>query len=159
MVGGRSATAHGSAGRYQDRRIAASLVRTRLHGDPIAADDRRYGVREPIWRDDRRLSEDVAADRQAGWSAGGHHAPCAAPQLRQSCGRSRVQRAYHLQLARAQDPQHHQQYVHSADAVLLAAADAVASATMKLMTSDQPQPHLRDQQRDGSVVWDDLTSL
>ena len=50
-------------------------------------------------------------------------------------------------------------YVHSADAVLLAAADAVASATMKLMTSDQPQPHLRDQQRDGSVVWDDLTSL
>ena len=39
---------------------------------------------------DRRLSEDVAADRQAGWSAGGHHAPCAAPQLRQSCGRSRA---------------------------------------------------------------------
>ena len=50
-------------------------------------------------------------------------------------------------------------YVHSADAVLLAAADAVANATMKLMTSDQAQPQLRDQQRDGSVVWDEFTSL
>ena len=47
-------------------------------------------------------------------------------------------------------------YVHSADAVLLAAADAVANATMKLMTSDQAQPQLRDQQRDGSVVWDGI---
>ena len=36
-------------------------------------------------------------------------------------------------------------YMHSADAVLLAAADAVANATMKLMASDQPQPQLRDQ--------------
>ena len=34
-------------------------------------------------------------------------------------------------------------YMHSADAVLLAAADAVANATMKLMASDQPQPQLR----------------
>ena len=50
-------------------------------------------------------------------------------------------------------------YMHSADAVLLAAADAVANATMKLMTSDQAQPQLRDQQRDGSVVRDELTSL
>ena len=48
-------------------------------------------------------------------------------------------------------------YVHSADAVLLAAADAVANATMKLMTSDQVQPQLRDQHRDGSVVWDEFT--
>ncbi len=37
-------------------------------------------------------------------------------------------------------------YMHSADAVLLAAADAVANATMKLMASDQAQPQLRDQQ-------------
>ena len=36
-------------------------------------------------------------------------------------------------------------YVHSADAVLLAAADAVANATMTLMASDQAQPQLRDQ--------------
>ena len=43
-------------------------------------------------------------------------------------------------------------YMHSADAVLLAAADAVANATMKLMASDQAQPQLRNQQRDGSVV-------
>jgi integrase len=50
-------------------------------------------------------------------------------------------------------------YVHSADVVLLAAADAVANATMKLMTSDQPQPQLRNEQRDESVVWDDFTSL
>jgi integrase len=50
-------------------------------------------------------------------------------------------------------------YVHSADAVLLAAADAVANATMKLMASDQAQPQLRDQRRDGSIVWDEFTSL
>ena len=54
-------------------------------------------------------------------------------------------------------------YVHSADAVLLAAADAVANATMKLTEKsdrpDQAQPQLRDQQRDGSVVWDEFTSL
>jgi integrase len=50
-------------------------------------------------------------------------------------------------------------YMHSADVVLLVAADAVANATMKLMASDQAQPQLRDQQRDGSVVWDGITSL
>ena len=50
-------------------------------------------------------------------------------------------------------------YMHSADAVLLAAADAVANATMKLMSSDQAQPQLRDQHRDGAVVWDEFTSL
>ena len=33
-------------------------------------------------------------------------------------------------------------YVHSADVVLLAAADVVANATMKLMAPDQPQPQL-----------------
>ena len=48
-------------------------------------------------------------------------------------------------------------YVHSADAVLLAAADAVANATMKLMASDEAQPQLRDQRRDGSVAWDEFT--
>jgi integrase len=36
-------------------------------------------------------------------------------------------------------------HVHSVDAVLLAAADAVANATMKLMASDEAQPQLRDQ--------------
>jgi hypothetical protein len=52
-------------------------------------------------------------------------------------------------------------YMHSADAVLLAAADAVANATMKLMAEesdlapDQAQPQLRD----GSVVRDGITSL
>ena len=56
-------------------------------------------------------------------------------------------------------------YMHSADVVLLAAADAVANATMKLMAEksdlapDQAQPQLRNQQRDGSVVWDEFTSL
>jgi integrase len=52
--------------------------------------------------------------------------------------------------------------MHSADAVLLAAADAVANATMKLMAEkepDQAQPQLRDQRGDGSVVWDGITSL
>ena len=42
-------------------------------------------------------------------------------------------------------------YMHSADTVLVVAADAVANATMKLMASDQAQTQLRDQQRDGSV--------
>jgi hypothetical protein len=53
-------------------------------------------------------------------------------------------------------------YVHSADAVLLAAADAVANATTKLMGDKEPdlaQPQLRDQGRDGSVAWDGITSL
>jgi integrase len=49
-------------------------------------------------------------------------------------------------------------YMHAADAVLLTAADAVANATMKLMASDQAQPQLRDQQPDGTVVWDEFTS-
>ena len=40
-------------------------------------------------------------------------------------------RADYRQLARPQDPQHHQQAVHSADVVLLAAADAVANATLE----------------------------
>jgi hypothetical protein len=35
----------------------------------------------------------------------------------------------------------------------------VANAIMKLMAPDQAQPQLRDQKRDGSVVWDELTSF
>jgi hypothetical protein len=50
-------------------------------------------------------------------------------------------------------------YMHSADAVLVAAAYAVANATMELMASDQAQPQLRDQQRGASVVWDGITSF
>jgi integrase len=50
-------------------------------------------------------------------------------------------------------------YMHSADAVLLAAANVVANATMRLMGSDQAQPQLRNEQRDASVVWDGITSL
>ena len=37
--------------------------------------------------------------------------------------------------------------------------DAVANANMKLIASDQAQSQLRDQRRDGSVVWDEITSL
>ena len=47
--------------------------------------------------------------------------------------------------------------MHSARAVLLAAADAVANTTMKLMTLNQAQPQLWDQQRDGSVMRDGIT--
>jgi integrase len=50
-------------------------------------------------------------------------------------------------------------YMHSADIVLLAAAYAVANATMKLVASDQAQPQLRDQRGDGSVVRDEFTVL
>ena len=50
-------------------------------------------------------------------------------------------------------------YVHSADAVLMAAADAVSNETLKLMASDQAQPRLRDQQRDRYVVRDELTII
>jgi integrase len=58
-------------------------------------------------------------------------------------------------------------YVHTADAVLLAAVDAVANATCKLMgqpnlnlESDQAQPRLQsNQHRHGSAMWDEFTSL
>ena len=58
-------------------------------------------------------------------------------------------------------------YVHTADAVLLAAVDAVANATWKLMApqkpkldSDQTQPRLpSDQHRHGSAMWDEIPSL
>jgi integrase len=50
-------------------------------------------------------------------------------------------------------------HVHSADAVLVAAADVAANATMKLMASDQAQSKLRGQHSDGAVVWDGMTSL
>jgi len=54
-------------------------------------------------------------------------------------------------------------YVHCADAVLLAAADVVAGAIMKLMdldlASNQAQLQLRNRRRDGQVVWDEFTSL
>jgi hypothetical protein len=57
-------------------------------------------------------------------------------------------------------------YVHSSDAVLLVAADAVANASMNLMkqgdlgsTPDQAQAHLRGQHRDRSVKWDGITVL
>jgi hypothetical protein len=43
--------------------------------------------------------------------------------------------------------------------VLVAAADAVANATMRLMASDQARPRLRNQQRDASAMWDGITSL
>ena len=48
-------------------------------------------------------------------------------------------------------------YMHSADAVLLAAADAVANGTMKLLAPDEAQPQLQDQGRDGAFVWDEFT--
>jgi hypothetical protein len=86
--------------------------------------------------------------------------PCAAPQLCQSLA---ADHGYNEpSIATLLGHKAHSitsRYVHSADAVLLAAADAVANATMKLMASDQAQPQLRDQGRDGSVVWDEFTSL
>ena len=50
-------------------------------------------------------------------------------------------------------------YVHSADAVLLAAADAVANATMKLMASDQAQPQLRISSEMDQSCGTEFTSL
>ena len=43
-------------------------------------------------------------------------------------------------------------YVHSADAVLLAAADAIANVTMKLMEPDEAQPRLRPRSSPTSVA-------
>ena len=66
--GDRSAATNCTTGRYQDRRIAAAVVGTGLRRDPVPAEDRRCGVRQFIGRHaDRRLSQDVAEDRQAGW--------------------------------------------------------------------------------------------
>jgi integrase len=58
-------------------------------------------------------------------------------------------------------------YVHTADAVLLAAVDAVANKTMKLMgqsdpnlESDQAQPQARSNRLNTDpVMWDEFTSL
>jgi integrase len=58
-------------------------------------------------------------------------------------------------------------YVHTADAVLLAAVDAVADKTLRLMAqpelgseSDQTQPELQSERhRHGSAMWDEITSL
>ena len=89
-------------------------------------------------------------DSQAARSASRHHAAFTPPQRRQSCRRLWLQLADHRLL----DHKTHSITVHSADALLLAAADAVADATMKLMAeksdlaSDQAQPQLRHQQRD-----------
>ena len=68
MVGDRSATTNCTTSRHQDWSIDPSLVRTGLRRDPVPTEDRRCGVRQSIRRDaDRRLSEDVVEDRQAGW--------------------------------------------------------------------------------------------
>ena len=144
MVGNRSATTNCTAGRHQDRRIAPSLVRTGLRRDPVPADDRRYRIRQPIRRDaDRRLSEDVAEDRQAGDLP----ADITPHVLRHSFASLAADLGYNEPtIASLLGHKTHSitsRYVHSADAVLIAAADAVANATMKLMASDQAQPQLR----------------
>ena len=111
---------------------------------------RRCGVRQPIGRDaDRRLPEDVAEDREARWASSRHHATRDAPQLCQSCHRSQPSEPTIASLLGHKTHSITSRYMHS--------ADAVANATMKLMASDQAQPQLRDQHRDGSVVRDGIT--
>jgi hypothetical protein len=108
---------------------------------------------------DSRLSEDVVEDRQARRSAGRHHALCAASyfaSLAANLGYNEPAIGAPLGHKTHSITSRHMQ---SADAVLLAAADAVANATMTLMASDQAQPELRDQRRDGSIVWDEFTVL
>jgi hypothetical protein len=43
--------------------------------------------------------------------------------------------------------------MHSADGVLLAVADAVENATMKLMASEQAQPHMYKLKAPGDRSW------
>ena len=127
MVGGRSATANCTTGRHQDRRIAPSLVRTRLHGDPIPADDRRYGVRQPI-------GEMPIVGYRKMWlriaKLGGLPADITPHVLRHSFASLAADLGYNEPtIASLLGHKTHSitsRYVHSADAVLLAAADAVA---------------------------------
>jgi hypothetical protein len=48
MVGDRSAATNCTAGRHQDRRITATVVRIGLLRDPVPTQDRRCGVRQSI---------------------------------------------------------------------------------------------------------------
>jgi hypothetical protein len=131
MVGDRYATTNCTTGRHQDRRIALRVSASRLCYDRCTALDQQCGVPCPFrCMINRRGSEDVVEDHQAGRSARRHP----------------LQRTDHCHLARPQGHNIAISYVHSADAGLLAAAGAVANATMKLMAPDEAQPKLRDQQ-------------
>jgi integrase len=112
-------------GQHQDRRIDTTVGRSSLCGDQRPAEQPRCGVRQFIGRHaDRRSSEDVVEDRQAlrhsfvSLAADlGFNEPTIATLLGHTT---------HSITSR---------YMHSADAVLLAAADAVANATINLLNS------------------------
>jgi hypothetical protein len=164
MVGDRSAATNCTTGRQQDRGIAPRRVASRLCCDRCTAPDQRSGIRQSIRRDaDRRLSEDVA-------KLGDLPADITPHVLRHSFASLAADLGYNEPtIATLLGHKAHSvtsRYVHSSDAVLLVAADAVANASMNLMkqgdlgsTPDQAQAHLRGQHRDRSVKWDGITVL
>jgi hypothetical protein len=147
--------------------VAISEGMTQASFGRCTAVDQRSGIPQSVRREaDRRISEDVVEDRQAGCSASRYHAPCAAPELASLAADLGYNEPTVPILLGHKTHSITSRYVHSADAVLLAAADVVANATMNLMcdkdsdpASDQAQPQLRDQRGDGSVVWDEVTVL
>ena len=148
--------------RLADTKTGASLrplSDAACSSDPVPAEDRRCSVRQPIRRTPivgyRKMWLRIA-------KLGDLPADITPHVLRHSFASLAADLGYNEPtIASLLGHKTHSitsRYMHSADAVLVAAADAVANATMKLMASDQAQPQLRDQQRDGSVVWDGITS-
>jgi integrase len=142
-VGDRSATTNCTL--TDTKTGAPAPVGTRLHGDPITADDRRCVVfasrsgETPIVGY-RKMSLRIA-------KLGDLPADITPHVLRHHFASLTADLGYNeTTIASLLGQKTHSitsRYMHSADAVLLAAADAVANATMKLMTSDQAQPQLR----------------
>ena len=133
--------------------LACAVIQSQPR-NPVPTEDRRCGVRQSIRRDaDRRLSQDVVEDLP---KLDDLPADITPHVLRHSFASLR-RRSRYIEPTIASLLGHKTHSItsrdmHSADAVLLAAADAVANDTMKLMARYQPQPQLRNQQRDGSVV-------
>jgi hypothetical protein len=131
---GRRPICHAGTARLADTKTGASLRPLSEAACALISAQPRIGdtrIRQPLRRIDRQPSEDVAGDRQARRSERQHHAPCPAPQLRRLRRRPRLQRTDDRLATGPQDAQHHitSRYLCSADAVLLAAAYAVAKAT------------------------------
>jgi hypothetical protein len=155
----RSAATNCTIGRHQDWCIVPRFVAGRLRCDQIATPERRCRVRQSIRPIDRRLRK--MGSRIA--KLGDLPADITPHVLRHSSAIVAADLGYNEPtIATLLGHKAHSitsRYVHSADAVLLAATDAVANVTMNLMALDQAQPQLRDQHRDGSGTWDEFTSL
>ena len=153
MVGDRSTATNCTAGRHQDWCIAPRLIASRLCSDPVAAksDDlvfvSRFGETpivgyRKMWLRIAKLGDlptditpHVLRHSFASLAADiGYNEPTIATLLGHKA---------HSITSR---------YVHSADAVLLAAADAVANATMKLMSDKDADQEVLPDRREAEII-------